>query len=178
MAQIVNEVLEQSVSQQTTVEANDTALDPIEALKEIKQNTVSKEEYNKVVQERNKLFNAFANGQVVNKEEEPAPAPANIHELDMSIYGEEVDPYKIGDLGYFQGLLNLRNALIEQNNEDIFVPAPQGKWSPKPEDFVDAQRRADIYQECINAADGDPQAFTNELKKHIVDLKPKNNYRR
>ena len=61
-----------SVSQQETVDTG-TELDPIEALKEIKQNSVPRSEYEKVVAERNKIFKAYANGERAEQPEENKP---------------------------------------------------------------------------------------------------------
>ena len=52
----------QSVSQQEEVNTG-AELDPIEALKEIKKNSVPRSEYDRVVAERNRIFTAYANGE-------------------------------------------------------------------------------------------------------------------
>lgn len=173
MAQIIKTVTDEqnnSVSQQETVTA-DTALDPIEALKEMKQTMVSKDEYDRVVAERNRIFDAYAKGERATVEE-PAPEPVDIRKLATKLYGSEF--YEGKDIDYMQDVLNLRQAVIDQWGCDTFVPeaSENGKWKPTEADFLDAQRRADIYQECIDIAQGDNEIYLREINRRLGNNSP------
>lgn len=179
MAQIIKTVTDEqnnSVSQQETVTA-DTALDPIEALKEMKQTMVSKDEYDRVVAERNRIFDAYAKGERATAEES-APELVDIGKLATKLYGSEF--YEGKDYQLVQDALNLRQAVIDQWGCDTFVPdaSPDGKWKPTEADFLDAQRRADIYQECIDVANGDNEIFIREVSRRLGNGSSIQNQRR
>ena len=142
---------------------NDTNVDYIEALKEMKENSVSKAEYEKLKDENRKLLNAFTNGETISIPQEVKP---NIDELRAKVMSEDQT-----NLEYITNVLALRKAVIENGDEDPFVPVGS-KIAPTAEDRLKAQNVADVLQECVDYAQGDSQLFTNELQRRTIDVMP------
>lgn len=153
----------QSVSQQDVVDTG-AELDPIEALKEIKKNSVPRSEYDRVVAERNKIFNAYANGE---REEKPAEEPpVDVDALRQSIFNGELN-----NLEYAENALKLRTELLKRGERDPFLPYGKDVY-PTAEDEAEAQTVADALQSCIEVAQGDSAIFTNELQRIMVNTAP------
>lgn len=146
-----------SVPQQETV--NDS-IDYIEAIKEIKQNSVDKEAYNKLLEENKRLLNSLVNGESVDVKKEE---PVNIDELRDDIFNKEST-----NLEYISNALKLREELMKQGKPDPFLPAGKN-IIPTEEDIKTANRVAEVLQECVDYADGDSNVFTNELQRVTVD---------
>ena len=148
------------------VNTTETEFDPVQAINELKQNSVSKEDYNKVVAEKNKYLKALIDGnqvaEVSNKE------PVDIDGLRKELFGGEKD---LANLEYVKKALELRNALIERDGVDIFV-GRGSKLTPTDDDYEAAQRLADGFQQCIDVAQGDSEIFTRELMRITEDVAP------
>ena len=138
--------------------------DYIAAIKDLKANSVSKSEYEKLQEENKQLINALANGETITttvEVEKPSLA-----ELRANLMKEDQT-----NLEFIKNALALRTAVIEQEGYDPFVPRGS-QYAPTAEDEVTAQKVADIYQECVDYADGDSQLFTNELQRRMIDMSP------
>ena len=148
------------------VNTTETEFDPVQAINELKQNSVSKEDYNKVVAEKNKYLKALIDGnqvaEVQNKE------PVDIDGLRKELFSGEKD---LTNLEYAKKALELRNALIERDGVDIFV-GRGSKLTPTDDDYEAAQRVADGFQQCIDVAQGDSEIFTRELMRITEDVAP------
>lgn len=148
------------------VNTTETEFDPVQAINELKQNSVSKEDYNKVVAEKNKYLKALIDGnqvaEVQNKE------PVDIDGLRRELFSGEKD---LTNLEYAKKALELRNALIERDGVDIFV-GRGSKLTPTDYDYEAAQRVADGFQQCIDVAQGDSEIFTRELMRITEDVAP------
>lgn len=146
-----------SASQQE--EVNDS-IDYIEAIKEIKQNSVDREAYNKLREENKRLLNSLVNGESIDVKKEE---PVNIDELRDKLFNKEST-----NLEYISNALKLREELMKQGKPDPFLPAGKN-IIPTEEDIKTANRVAKVLQECVDYADGDSNVFTNELQRVTVD---------
>lgn len=138
--------------------------DYITAIKDLKANSVSKSEYEKLQEENKQLINALANGETITttvEVEKPSLA-----ELRANLMKEEQT-----NLEFIKNALALREAVIEQEGYDPFVPRGS-QYAPTAEDEAVAFRVAKVYQECVDYADGDSQLFTNELMRRTIDTAP------
>ena len=148
------------------VNTTETEFDPVQAINELKQNSVSKEDYNKVVAEKNKYLKALIDGnqvaEVQNKE------PVDIDGLRKELFGGEKD---LTNLEYAKKALELRDAIIERDGVDILV-GRGSKLTPTDDDYEGAQRLADGFQQCIDVAQGDSEIFTRELMRITEDVAP------
>lgn len=143
---------ENSVSQaQSDNQPNDTEVDYISALKEIKENSVSKEQYLKVKEENKKLLQSLVEG---------GQAPEYPREkVDLNELRKKLESDEISNLEYVETALKLRNEIIETEDRDIFVP----KDNITPETIATAEKVAAVFQECVDLADGNSHRFTTEL---------------
>ena len=150
----------------TNGEATETEFDPVQAINELKKNTVSKEEYNKVKAEKDKYLKALIEGsQVADEKKEPV----DIDELRKSLFTKDLD-----NLTFAKKALELRNELIDKQGIDIFV-GKGNKYAPDKSDYEAAQRVADAFQSCVDIADGDSEIFTRELMRITNDVAPQTN---
>lgn len=147
-------------------DTTETEFDPVQAINELKQNSVSKEAYNKVVEEKNKYLKALIDGSQV-AEAQPKE-PVDLDALRKDLFGKD-----LSNLEYAKKALQLRNELIERDGVDIFV-GKGSKIAPDESDYLAAQKVADAFQSCIDVAEGDSEIFTRELMRITKDVAPQN----
>lgn len=133
----------------------------LEEINKLKVNSVSKEEYDKLKDENAELLKNIVNSRVPDKEEPKKPV-ADIKELRAKLRKD--DP---SNLEYVTNVLNLRDAILEQDGVDPFLPVGH-KIVPTEQDIEAANRVAAVLKECVDYADGDSQLFTNELYRRIL----------
>lgn len=150
----------------TNGEITETEFDPVQAINELKQNSVSKEKYSKVIAERDKYLKALIDGNQV-AEAQPKE-PVDINALRKDLFNPDNE---LSNLEYAKKALQLRDALIEKEGIDIFV-GKGSKLTPTSEDYEAAQKVADAFQSCIEIADGDSDIFTRELMRITEDVAP------
>ncbi len=156
---------DEKVLEQTSVTSGveDMTPDYLAAIKELKQNSVDRAEYDKLRAENKKLLDSIVNGQSV--EVEPVPEKKSIEELREAYLKEDQS-----NLEYITNTLNLRKALIEEGKPDPFLPIGN-QILPTDEDVAAANKVATVLQECVDYAEGDSSVFTNELQRRLVDVK-------
>lgn len=161
-------MLEEEQTNVTGTEVEDSTQDYLAAIKELKQNSVGREEYEKLKAENKKLIDAVVNGQpgqegqqvVVHTEED-------INRLRNELFNSDKE---LSNLDYVSKALELREALMENGKPDPFIPVGK-QISPTREDIEIAEKVAQVYKECIEYAEGDSQMFTNELMRRTKDVK-------
>ena len=138
----------------------------IDEIQNLRENTVSKDQYEKKCEENRKLIQSLANGTPLPGAEQEPPKPS-IEELRKKLANGD----QLSDLEYVKTVLALRNSLIEKGEQDPFVP--QGaNVKPEATDWATAQRVADAFQSCVDYADGDSEIFTTELMRITKDSAP------
>ena len=156
-------MIDETTNQSALVE--DNAADYISEIQNLRANSVSRDDYNKLREENKRLISSLAKGETIDK---PAPKP-DINELRKRVFDNEHQ----SNLEYWGAVLELRDAVIDSGAPDPFLP--QGhKVVPTTEDFECANRVAAVVKECIDYADGDSQLFTNELMRRTVEVAPTN----
>lgn len=142
---------------------DDPQEDYLEAIKNLKQNTVDKAKYEQSEAERKRLLNMVVNGQTLDVPEEPKHREINV--IRNELFNKEHN-----NLDYIKLSLELRNALIAEGQPDPFLPYGR-QISPTREDEEIAEKVAQVYQECVDFAEGDSELFTNELMRRTKDVK-------
>ena len=138
----------------------------IDEIQNLRENTVSKDQYEKKCEENRKLIQSLANGTPLPGAEQEPPKPS-IEELRKKLANGD----QLNNLEYVKTVLALRNSLIEKGEQDPFVP--QGaNVKPEATDWAAAQRVADAFQSCVDYADGDSEIFTTELMRITKDSAP------
>lgn len=141
----------------------------IAAISAMKQNTVSKEAFDKLKEENKQLLETLINnGQIAATEEKPKTTMEDVQKLRNKL-ADESKP--MSNLEFVSTALELREALLDQGEKDPFLP-----WghniSPTNEDVERAEEVAKVFKECIEYADGDSELFTNELMRRTNDAMP------
>ena len=157
---------EKEISVTGTVE--DNTQDYLAAIKELKQNSVDRSEYDKLRAENKKLIDAVVNGQ--SGQEEPVPTKHSKEQIDDLRNELFNSPRELNNLEYITKAMELREALIENGEPDPFLPVGK-QISPTRDDLEGAEKVAQVYKECIDYAEGDSEVFTNELMRRTRDVK-------
>ena len=140
----------------------DMTPDYLAAINELKQNSVNREDYNKLKAENKKLLDSIVNGTSV---EVQMPQSKSIDELRAAYLKEDQT-----NIEYISNALKLREALIAEGKPDPFLPIGE-QILPTDEDIAAANKVASVLQECVDYAEGDSAVFTNELQRRLVDVK-------
>ena len=150
------------------VNVEDTTTDYIEAITQLKKNSVDRSEYDKLRAENKRLIDTVVNGlpgqeeQVVVKH-----SKEQIDDLRNELFNS---PRELTNLEYVTKAMELREALIENGEPDPFLPVGK-QISPTRDDLEGAEKVAQVYRECIEYAEGDSEVFTNELMRRTRDVK-------
>ena len=157
---------EKEISVTGTVE--DNTQDYLAAIKELKQNSVDRSEYDKLRAENKKLIDAVVNGQP--GQEEPVVSKHSKEQIDDLRNELFNSPKELNNLEYITKAMELREALMENGEPDPFLPVGK-QISPTRDDLEGAEKVAQVYRECIEYAEGDSEVFTNELMRRTRDVK-------
>ena len=157
---------EKEISVTGTVE--DNTQDYLAAIKELKEKSVDRSEYDKLRAENKKLIDAVVNGQP--GQEEPVVSKHSKEQIDELRNDLFNSPKELNNLEYITKAMELREALIENGEPDPFLPVGK-QISPTRDDIEGAEKVAQVYRECIDYAEGDSEVFTNELMRRTRDVK-------
>lgn len=138
-------------------------VDYIQAIKDLKENTVPRDQYLKLKNENKKLIQNLVEG---SGEVSGAAAPkVDVDQLRKELFKQDSS---MTNLAYIDKALKLREALIEAGDKDPFLP--WGKQiSPTDSDIATANKVASVLQECVDYADGNAAVFQSELQRVIED---------
>ena len=159
-------MIEEETSVTGTVE--DNTQDYLAAIKELKEKSVDRSEYDKLRAENKKLIDAVVNGQP--GQEEPTVVKHSKEQIDELRNDLFNSPRELNNLEYVTKAMELREALMENGEPDPFLPVGK-QISPTRDDLEGAEKVAQVYRECIDYAEGDSEVFTNELMRRTRDVK-------
>ena len=140
----------------------------LKAYEELKETTVPREDYEKVLEMNKQLLDASFNGKGDEEDEEEKSSPS-IDELRADLYGGKK---QLNDLEYWEKTLALRKACMEKGMTDPLVPVGKDV-SPTQNDFAFAEKLVETVEECISLANGDSGEFTRQLDKRVIGGLPK-----
>lgn len=152
------------VNGQDEVDTTSPEVDYLNTIKELKQNSVDRSEYDKLRAENKRLLEDFVNGKF-NGTEEQEETHRPITDIRDDLFNHEHS-----NLDYVKLSLELRDALIAEGQPDPFIPIGK-QFNATREDAAAAENVANIYRECVEYADGDSGVFTNELMRRTKDIK-------
>lgn len=136
--------------------------DYLDTIQDLKKNTVSREVYDKQIEENRKLLNALVSGAPLKPEK--AVEMRSADEVRKELFGKDHTNLRYAELS-----LELRDAVMAEGGEDPFVP--QGKKiKATREDRETADMVAAGLRHCIEYANGDSAVFTNELQRITDDV--------
>lgn len=157
---------EMNVSEQENVGAND---DYIKAIKEMKQNSVSKTEYEKLKAENRTLLQTLVDGGSIEVAQDVPPV--DVDAIRKELFSEDCT---LNNLQYISKALELRDAVMAKGEADPFLPV-YSQGAPTAEDVEKAEAVAAVFKECVEYAAGDSQIFTQELMRRTNDSRPMSN---
>lgn len=149
--------------------AQPSVVELAKALKEARENSVPKEEYEKVVQEKNELVQNIINGGASDIGQNSTKQKADIKALREELYGSKCAD--LSNLAYWEKTLELREAVMEQEGYDPFLPHGS-KIKPEEQDIEKAELVAKTVKECIEKADGNSDVFTALLQAETANDSP------
>lgn len=152
----------EEITQETTEE-----VDYVQAIQELKANSVPKEQYAKLKAENSKLLNSIINGESIEASE--LSEKTDIGELRKELFNGDA---QFTNLEYVSKVLDLRDAIIQQGGTDPFLPHGT-KVVIDDNDIACANKVASVLKECVEYADGDSGVFTAELQRRTIDVAPK-----
>ena len=153
--------------EEENVIVEDNTNDYIEQIKNLKENYVSKDDYNKLKADNKKLIDALANGsQLESVVDSKVSSVEKINNLRKKLFSKGNN---LSNLEYCKTAVELRDALIETGERDPFLPFGHNVIATDS-DIESSERVATILKECIDYADGDSDIFTNELQRRTVDV--------
>ena len=160
--------MENEQTQQPVNQTNEQGEDLIQyyqnVIADLKTKSVPVERYEKLEKTHKEFVQAYANGEQIAAASS-MPQKKSSKEICM----EMANPEKpLTNIEYIEKSLAYRDALLEETGEDCFVSKGH-TLNLSAESYASAQRTADIYRECLDYANGDNQAFTNELLRRMVD---------
>ena len=139
------------------------------ALKELRENSVSKEDYEKLQKENKELVAQIINGDGGAGNGQPTPEKVDIKALREELYGPK--GADLSNLDFWKKTLKLRNAVIEQEGYDPFLPHGS-KIKPNEEDVERANAVAETVQKCIDDAKDNSEVFTALLQAETANDSP------
>lgn len=154
-----------NLEQEQTQTTNDNY---IEAISKLKSTTVSKELYDKAIEENKTLLDSIVNGMPGPSGNDTAESKPDLKQLKDALFKPEKE---LNNLEYITRALAYREALLEETGKDCFVG--YSHLDPnfnKEEAEAQAQKVADVYEQCIQKSGGNPEAFTLYLQQRTNDV--------
>ena len=152
----VMEEKKQSVTAQENVEQDTNNY--IEAIKEMKANSVSKDAYKKLQDENKKLLESLIAGETIE-----APKTTVEEKVDLNALRKHLDEAE-SPIDYCKTSLKLHEETLKQLGYNDYLPNGK-KIRPTKEDEEKANLFIEQIKECIDYADGDDQLFIQELQR-------------
>lgn len=153
------ENLEKELTNESSPTNVNDSTDYINAIKEMKQNSVSRDMYDKLKQENKQLIDALVEGKTIDVQPQEKP---DINKLRQELYGKDCD--KLTNLEYIDKTLKLRQALIDAGERDPFLPNGS-HVKVTGQHFDQANATAEAFKHCVEFAEGDSALFTAELQR-------------
>ena len=152
--------------EENVVAVEDNTPDYIAQIKNLKENSVSKDDYNKLKADNKKLIDALANGTQVEGVVEPkVSAVEKIQNLRKELFGSESN--SMNDLEMVSKMLELRKEIIDNGGTDPFLPKGH-KVRITDNDKECANRVARVLTECVEDAEGSNRRFMSNIFESIV----------
>jgi len=151
----------QNVSSETTGNIDNNQY--IDALNQLKQNSVDRSKYEELKAENKRLLDSIVNGQEI----EVVQPKESIQDLRNDLFKPNSG---LNNIEYMSKALELRDRLIESGEPDPFIPMGM-QYMPTEDDIAKAQKVAAVLQDCLDSAHGDNGVFTAELQRRIIDTK-------
>lgn len=136
----------------------------IDTINDLKSNTVSKDEYDKLKNENNTLLKSIMDGTAGASPEESSKPTAQ--ELRNKLWGE--DHEQLTDCEFLTAICDLRDVLLEEEGIDYMAPTGT-QYQADYADKASAEKVYKAYRHCLEIADGDSEILHQELARITND---------
>lgn len=169
--------MENQTNVNVTIEDNEK--DYLAEIEHLKNTTVAKDQYNKILEDNKRLIQTIARNEeraIESQKGNEAKKEINLDECREKLFKQNSG---LKACEYFENALNLRRGLIEKGEPDPFIPIGN-RINPTAEDIETANKVAEGFQSCLDYAEGDDSLFVQELQRITKDVGPQliNNRRR
>lgn len=161
--------VEKTEEKQEKKSEENSSVELARALKEARENSVPKEDYERLQQENKQLVAQIINGDGGNGNGQPTPEQVDIKALREELYGPK--GADLSNLDFWVKTLELRGAVIEQEGYDPFLPHG-AKIKPNEQDIERADAVAKTVQKCIDECGGNSEVFTALLQAETANDSP------
>lgn len=134
-----------------------SAEDYIATINSIKQNSVPREEYEKLIEERRQLLKSLETSKPQETSTDEVPEDLNMLRNNLS--------NSKNDIEYTENLLHLREAVLKQEGVDIFVNPHSGV-----DESSDSEEVANFLRECLEQSGGSNAVFAAKIGEKIIDM--------
>lgn len=151
-----------TVDQAPNGEEENGAQPYIDAINELKRNSVPVEEYKRLQLENQQLLNTLVNGGTIDEGKVSEPEIKD----EQLIKDLTTNP---SNLAVWKASLELRKRAIQRGEVDPYLPS-SSKYAPTENDISGVERVVKAIEECIERADGDATVFDAELKRRCPTI--------
>lgn len=137
-------------------------LDILKEYEELKKNSVTKEEYEKLKNEYDEAVSNYLSGNIQETKKEE---PVDMAKLRKELYSDSVT--NLSDLQFMEKTLKLRDAIMENGGDDPFLGMLKGK-APTTAEREHAKEVAEKMQKMVEDADGSNEAFHIILSQRVI----------
>lgn len=149
---------------QQAVDESNADNDLVEALKQVKANSVSKDDYNKLRADNKKLIDALVSGEQLSQPQ--MPAQRSVEDLQKAIY-----EHKGSDLEMASDILELYDRQKEMGN-NLFISSTNNMSPSEVQDAeYNAEAVANYLRDVVNKCEGDSKKFHTYFNDGIVEVK-------
>ena len=156
--------MEKELMNENANETEVTNNEYIDAIATLKQNSVDKARYDSLRQENKKLLDALVNGGQLDADAIKEEPKVDIQTLREKVFNNENQ----SNLEYWTNVLALRDRLLEEGQEDPFVPQGR-KIQATVQDYEASQRVADGMKNLVDYANRNREVFLSECQRRIRD---------
>lgn len=136
----------------------DTTADYIETINQLKQNSVSKDEYMKLKNENKQLLNAIASNQTV---EVPAEPEVDIDEVRRNVFQKHVD---LSNREFVDNMMKLYDYELEHSGKNIFMPTDPN-YIPTQDDITQVENMVNGFKNALEEANGSDLIFNQYMER-------------
>lgn len=119
----------------------------------LRKNTVSKEEYERLQKKNKELMKRLINGEGTAQEPDD---PVDLQEIRKSLFGDNVE--QLSNRDFWDKVLTLRHERLKNEGVDIFLPKGS-KTRYTREDIESANKVDEIISQMIEDSKDNPQLF-------------------
>lgn len=138
----------------------------IDQINDLKNNTVSRSEYEKVQKDNRDLFTALKNRQLVEESSNTETPKVPLSELRENFFNPDRT-----NLDYVKTALELHDRTLAETGINDFVPNSHMN-SVTEEDLAAAGQVEEFLRSLVETANGDPNVFNIEYQRRVVDTVP------